>query len=583
MPKPGAVLGISESHCSTAALLLDGSLVACVSEERFTRNKNTAGFPHQAVAYVLKQAGLTASDLEAVVLSNESPTNHFFYGGAKEDDVQAGLLKRVAEGAMGSGWVDIRPLKRGVDAAAAALMFPRLRRKQVADIAGWLGVDPARIAFLDHHKAHAYSALYFLPQGALGRDACVLTLDGIGDRLSGTVSRLEGGKLKRLAVTDYFDSVGLLYAAFTQFLGMKANEHEYKVMGLAPYADPKLVKIGLQGMQRVLRQRGLGFEVGISLQHPLDELQRIFGHLRFDAVAGALQLATEEAMLSWAKNAMQAAGSRTVAASGGCFMNVKVNMRLREESGLDSLTLCPSAGDESNAIGAAYGWHLEQGRPEAEGRKRDLYLGPAFSRAEVEAAAAKPGWKGRYKAHPISDPSAEGARLLADGEVVSTLLGRMEFGARSLGNRSILAHPGKPGVVREINHAIKMRDFWMPFAGTLLKRRAGDYLQSRLPFDGPYMMTAYDSTPKARTEILNALHPFDYTMRPQLLEQGFNPVYYGILEGFEKKTGLGGILNTSFNLHGEPMVCGPEDAIHTLDESGLKWLLHDEVLIEKLA
>ena len=580
---PRYILGISESHCSTAALLADGSLASCVSEERFSRTKNTAGFPHQAVKYCLEQAGIKASELEAIVFANESPTNHFFYGGGEVQAGGSGLLKRVAEGVMGSRLVDIRPLKRLADRAAKLLFFGKMRARQIEDVRSWLGVEHARVRFVEHHAAHAWSAAYFLPKGAEQESWTLLTLDGLGDELAATVSRLKGNKLERIASTDYFDSLGLLYAAFTRYLGMKANEHEYKVMGLAPYADENLVKKGAAILRPYFRQEGLGFHIGISLQHPLRDLHRLFDGLRFDGVSGAIQRVTEENMLSWASAAIKATGSAKVAASGGCFMNVKANMLLRESSGASALVLCPSAGDESNAIGAAYGYFRLNGGEVNEARQRALYLGPANSAESVLAAVAKPGWKGKYKATPITDPAQVGAELLAKGEVVSTMLGRMEFGARSLGNRSILAHPGRPELVKVINHAIKMRDFWMPFAGTVLDRRAADYLESGSALDAPYMMTAYDTKEKAHTELAAAIHPFDHTMRPQVLEKHMNPTYYGLIEAFEKLTGIGGVLNTSFNLHGEPVVCSPEDAIHTLDESGLKYLLTDTLLVEKTA
>ncbi len=578
---PKYVLGITESHCSTAALLVDGSLSSCVSEERFSRKKNTAGFPARAAAYALAQGGIQASQLDAVVVANHSPTNHFFYALDEGKKIRGSLIKSLAEGAMDMDWVDIRPLKRAADKMAKLLSFGGMRRRQLADISRELGVAPEKIHFQDHHETHAWSAAYFLPAGAEKERWTVLTLDGIGDELSASVNTLEGSSLKRLTAVDYFDSLGLLYAAFTRYLGMKANEHEYKVMGLAPYADENLVSKGAEILRKVFYQKGLGFHIGISLQHPLRDLHRLFDGLRFDGVAGAIQRVTEECMLSWTRAALAATQSPKLAVSGGCFMNVKSNMLLRESSGASQLVLCPSAGDESNAIGAAYGYYRKNGGAVNESRQRALYLGPAFGAEATRAAATAAHRKFRYKLTEISDPAETAAALLEKGEVVSTLLGRMEFGARSLGNRSILAHPGRPQVVRVINHAIKMRDFWMPFAGTVLDRRAQDYLKSGKSLDAPYMMTAYDTQEKAQTELAAAIHPYDFTMRPQVLEKSMNPGYYALIEAFERRTGIGGLLNTSFNLHGEPVVCSPEDAMHTLDESGLKYLLTETLLVEK--
>ncbi|MCK5617360.1 hypothetical protein KAR91_86650, partial [Candidatus Pacearchaeota archaeon] len=281
----------------------------------------------------------------------------------------------------------------------------------------------------------------------------------------------------------------------------------------------------------------------------------------------------------------QQTGIKRIMLSGGVFMNVKANLKIMEIPEVSDIFVFPSCGDESNAIGGAY--YGYKNLCEAKGQElkihpiENIYWGMEFTDDEIEEYLRTNGLYEKYTITKCDDISTEVAKLLAQDEIVARVSGRMEWGARALGNRSLLANPAKYNTIRVINEKIKNRDFWMPFTPSILKERGDDYLINEKNVEAPYMSIAFRSTELARKELLAAIHPYDFTIRPQLLEQDWNPSYYKIIKEFEKITGIGGILNTSLNLHGEPIVCTPADAIHTLEDSGLKYLALGSFLITK--
>ncbi|TDA32742.1 MAG: hypothetical protein DSO02_05025, partial [Hadesarchaea archaeon] len=304
---------------------------------------------------------------------------------------------------------------------------------------------------------------------------------------------------------------------------------------------------------------------------------------RFDWIAGAIQRLTEEVLVEWVEKAIHKTGMRNVGVGGGVFLNVKANMEIMYRTPVTHFYICPSGGDESTAIGAAYwGYKILCGENAKTVPIRDLYLGPSYSSQEVEEALRR--WKLKekgIKVEEIGDIEGEIAELLSKGKIVARFRGRMEFGARALGNRSILADPSNFDLVKELNEQIKQRDFWMPFAPTILSERQHDYLVNPKRIEAPYMVLAFRTTPLAWKELKAAIHPYDKTCRPQVLEKEWNESYYRLIKEFEKITGIGGVLNTSFNLHGEPIVCSPDDAIRTFLNSGLQYLALEDYLLSK--
>jgi carbamoyltransferase len=416
----------------------------------------------------------------------------------------------------------------------------------------------------------------------------VLTNDNSGDGLCATASTGGGTTLVRHeAASSAPGSLGAFYSFVTLLLGMKAGEHEYKVMGLAPYARAEAGERAATALREVF---GLGEDrpctfVWKTRGPRYDALARAVIGLRFDAVAAGAQRLIEELLAAWADVMRARYGGERLALGGGVFMNVKANMRLAAAPWVRDLFVFPSCGDESNAVGAAYLGYLELCRRRGVApRPRPFgaaYLGPGLDLPAVEAMIRRRDLAGRHRVTEPARIEEKIAELLVTDGVVARCAGRMEFGARALGNRSILANPSDPRVVGVINRMIKNRDFWMPFAPTILREREGDYLVNPKGLASPYMMLAFPTHPKRRDEIIAAVHPEDGTARAHILDEAWNPEYHRVIREFEARTGVGAVLNTSFNLHGEPLVCSADDAVDTFERSGLPHLALGPWLISK--
>ncbi|MEM5847364.1 MAG: carbamoyltransferase C-terminal domain-containing protein [Candidatus Aenigmatarchaeota archaeon] len=569
------VLGIHDSHNSTACLLKDGKIEACVSEERFKRIKNYTGIPLNSINYVLNFCKIKPEDLDLIVLSNRIL--------ALPTEVEINKTKSTFHHLL-------RILKKGMLILPEKFYFKLYNKlvpiyygtkKRKKTYSKLLGIDENKIVFVDHHLCHAYTAFY----GSGFKDNfLVFTLDGGGDGLCGTVNIVENGEIKKISETSYLHSLGILYLEITRFLGMKPLEHEYKVMGLAPYASPEGVERSYKILKKVitLKENSLQFYSPVKTPNFKKYVRENLYLHRFDWIAGAIQKLTEELVVEWIRRAIEKTGIHDVALAGGVFMNVKLNLKIMNMPEVRKLFVFPSCGDESLAIGSAY-YGYEQ-LCKDEGRKvdiqplGDLYLGPNYSNEYIEKILRKE--KGiKYKFFEnIEEKIAE---LLVNNQVVARFSGRMEWGARALGNRSILANASDYGVVKIINEMIKQRDFWMPFAPTIIKEFEEEYLINPKKIPAPYMILAFNSKERAKKDLVAAMHPYDYTIRPQVLNKETNEKYYKIIKIFEESTGMGGILNTSFNLHGYPIVCSPEDALYVLKNSGLKYLAMENWLIEK--
>jgi carbamoyltransferase len=393
-----------------------------------------------------------------------------------------------------------------------------------------------------------------------------------------------------VAAVPESESIGNIYAMITFLMGMVPLEHEYKLMGMAPYASEKSSRavydlfrglVEFRGDDPLVWERRNGCP---ETYYSYDFFRELLQLKRFDAVCGGLQLFTEDMLATWAQAAIRKTGIRKVALSGGCFMNVKANKIIMELPEVEDLWIMPSCGDESSAMAACWYWHAQESLAHNNGPGTqplaDVYLGPEWSRADEERAlqAFKAGdW---LEVESEGDLEARAAQLLAQGEVVARSKGRMEFGARSLGNRAILADPTKPEVIRIINEMIKSRDFWMPFAPSMLEERAGDYIVNPKNIRAPYMILCFDTTERVQ-DLPAAIHPYDRTARPQLVSREWNPGYHHLISEFQKLTGRGVVLNTSFNLHGYPIANTPEDALGVLKHSGLDHLLLGSFLVHK--
>ncbi|HXA94838.1 MAG TPA: carbamoyltransferase C-terminal domain-containing protein [Candidatus Dormibacteraeota bacterium] len=582
------VLGITETHCATAAVLRDGRVIGCASEERFSRLKNDSGYPRQAIDALLRELRISPSEIDLVALAGARAASREWLNRVLHDEAyvkeyygvawpsrRRTLRKKVRKWGAKFGLIDASRGKFGIS-----------QRERLAFVTEHLGIGAERIASLDHHACHAAAAYW--GSGFAGRDALVLTNDNSGDGLCATASTGRGLALDRHEATPSAPgSVGAFYSFVTLALGMKFGEHEYKVMGMAPYAPDTYARRAEAALREVF-DLDEGRPARFRWLAPGERYQlllRAMVGLRFDWVAGGAQRLLEDVLLRWIRLMQQRYGGSRLALGGGVFMNVKANMLIGQEDWVEELFAFPSCGDESNAVGAAYLGYLQEcarrGIAAAPHPFGPAYLGQSVTDEEAEVVIRERRLEGQYKVAFHDRIEERIAELLVSDGVVARCAGRMEFGARALGNRSILANPSDHRVVGLINRMIKNRDFWMPFAPTVLAERAGDYLVNPKGLASPYMMLAMATRPDARDALAAAIHPQDATARPQILEREWNPEYHAVISEFQRRTGVGAVLNTSFNLHGEPIVGGAADAVDTFERSGLPHLAVGHWLLSK--
>lgn len=360
---------------------------------------------------------------------------------------------------------------------------------------------------------------------------------------------------------------------------MKPLEHEYKVMGLAPYANAKELARAYPVFDELMRVEGLEFRWNKKPKDLYFHFKDKLEGCRFDGIAGALQKVVEELTVQWVKNAIQRTGIRQVVFAGGLAMNIKLNMVIASMPEVTNLFVGPNPTDESNAIGVCYyitNEYYKQKRKMAP--MEHSYYGSNITNYGVIKAIDENNIRNKYRIiQGVTNKSI--AQYLTKGKTIGICRGRMEFGARALGNRSILANPSDSNIVRKINDQIKFRDFFMPFTPSILYERANDYLINPKNIASPFMTIGFDSTPLARKELIAAMHPADFTIRPQIIKKEVNPDYYDLIKEFEKLTGIGGVLNTSLNLHGYPIVRSPKDAIEVMENSELDMMYFGDILM----
>ncbi|QQG47073.1 MAG: carbamoyltransferase [Candidatus Woesebacteria bacterium] len=586
------VLGIYNAHNATAVLVKDGVIVACVSEERFTGKKNQYGFPKHAIDYCISQAKIKSSDIDLVVIPFKyGPPQHSLR--EENRDLKLNFFLNIYKivsvvrkewGELAYRYPDLIPIGKW-SFRTASIIFEKFHmaseRKYVAD---YLGISVNKVISVDHHLSHAASVYFSSPFS--GEKTLVLTLDGEGDFKCATVSIFDQNKYKILATSDREHSLGYVYQRLTEVLGMKANEHEYKVMGLAPYAKGDEINKIYDKIKNIVYldpKNRLIFKSKFNTVDTDKFLERELKRVRFDILAAAFQKFTEDKIVEWVDYAVKKTKAKKLLLSGGVFMNIKVNQKIAELPSVKQMFVMPSCGDESTPIGAAFLGYMKLGKQSQLKNSilKNLYFGPEFGNSEVEKIIKSKRLTRKYKVIRSRNIEKTIATLLAKKKIIARASGRMEFGARALGNRSIMGNPTDPYVVRKINDQIKGRDFWMPFAPTILWERMQDYIINPKKIESPYMMMGFVTTELAKKELTAALHQYDFTARPQLLKQEANPKYYKIIKEFEKITGIGGILNTSFNLHGFPIVLGPVEAINTFENSGLEHLALEDYLISK--
>ncbi|HUC84526.1 MAG TPA: carbamoyltransferase [Candidatus Acidoferrales bacterium] len=592
MPAPRRILGLSAYyHDSAAALLVDGKIVAAAQEERFTRKKNDSDFPAQAAAFCLRQASLDPAQIDAVVFYDK-PVLKF-----------TRLLETYLAVAPGG--------LRTFPAVLANWLGEKLDlRKAIRSRLAGLRPD-CQILFTEHHQSHAASAFYPSPFD----EAAILTIDGVGEWATTTIGRGQGNQIKLLKEIRFPHSLGLLYSAFTYYCGFRINSGEYKLMGLAPYGEPKfadairehLIEVKPDGSFR-LNLDYFNFLSGTTMTNerfhtllggpprgPEDRIER-----RHMDVARSIQLVTEEIMLRLARHVREATGAKNLCLAGGVALNCVANGLILREGIFERLWIQPAAGDAGGALGAALAaWHLH---PEAPPRKaspsdamQSSLLGPGFADEDIESTLRGHGAVFRkLERSALLDFTVD---LLQAEKVVGWFQGRMEFGPRALGNRSILGDARSPKMQSVMNLKVKFRESFRPFAPIVRRERLEDYFE--MSVDSPYMLlvapirqelrqplpgglTGLDLLKAGRSSLPAVTH-VDYSARIQTVSRAGNPLLYDLLLRFEQATGCGVLVNTSFNVRGEPIVCTPDDAYRCFMNTEMDFLILGSFVIERTA
>lgn len=566
-----------------AALVVDGQLVAFAEEERFTRLKSSHGmFPGNAATYCLKAAQLTLQDIDVIAWPWDAERGRtrmplFF---AKQF-VRHGLFSRrnYSAGAKTSNVAEI--LAYLLDVSPGRL---RDRIRNGFRRAGHAGPIP-KIEFVPHHVAHAYSTY-----ACSGFDeAAIVTIDGSGEETCTQLAVGRNGSVKLLDRIQIPNSLGWFYAAFTDYLGFIPYRDEGKVMGLAPYgkADAELA----EKFDRVLRIERDGYlvdpfftllgghEYGANFG---DELVRLFGPPRYrnepveerhKNIAYELQRKLEEAALAVTRKLVREQGARNLCVAGGVAMNCKMNGVLLREAGVENIFVQPASHDAGTALGAALFLAASSGEPRTAPLEH-VYYGPGYTNDEIRAALDICHVSYRH----VDAIEEEVARLIADGKIVAWHQGRMEFGSRALGGRSILANPTIADMHDRVNRQVKFREPWRPFCPSLLDEARGDYLEHAQ--HAPFMIVAYQALAPQRSRIPSVVH-VDGSVRPQTVTRRANPLFHRLIETFGKLTGVPVLLNTSFNVRGEPIVCTPNEAVRCLYSTGLDALAIGNFLVVK--
>ncbi|MBN1552108.1 hypothetical protein JW979_11585 [bacterium] len=574
------ILGINMSHYSSACLFQDGELVAAIPEERLNRVKFSADFPEKAISKVLKMAGIEPRDIDEVAIgtrcemfdSNKAQTGEY-----RKTTRMVSILSRL----MPIWFVQSNFLKQFYIHSLGAVRRHQFMTRYLPFFTD-IGIPKTKLKYYDHHMCHAATAYYMSPWR---NKTLVFTCDGNGDGDCGSVWIAEGYDLRCMRRIPSIHSIGGLYARTTKFMGMAPWQDEYKVMGMAPWGEKKRALPVLQKFRQIWRTEGLTYRnmCGFAGDALVEHLRKTFKNVRFDYLAYGIQTLTEEILSQWVENNVNHYRLNQIACSGGVFLNVKANKRIIELPGVDRAFWFPAAGDDSIAIGAGILATLAY----QKARGQELYIKPmsnVYWGEEIDThieTFTKTFPRNGYKIEKIHNINERIAELLASNHIVARCTGRMEYGPRALGNRSILSNPSNIETIERLNAMIKSRDFWMPFAGTILDTAAEKYLNHIKNIPSPYMILSFDTTSGYRHEIKAATHQADKTIRPQILTEEFNPEFYDLIHRFESLTGIGAVLNTSLNLHGDPMVNLPEEAMYVLENSALKYLALGRYLITK--
>ena len=583
------LLGLSAFyHDSAAALIRDGEVVAAAQEERFSRKKQDSDFPQAALEYCLAEGGISLSDVDFIA----------FY------DKPFLKFERLLETYVAYAPRGFESFRMAIPVWLKEKLFQKsLLRKKFEDKAPDFDWNK-KLLFAEHHQSHAASAFYPSPF----EQAAILTMDGVGEWTTTSLGIGKGNSVEMTREIHFPHSIGLLYSAFTYYAGFRVNSGEYKVMGLAPYGEPKYAQTILDNVIDVKEDGSFRldmsyFDYCTGLRMTNSKFHDLFGAPPRDPeslltqremdLAASIQEVTEEIVLRLGRSIAKETGENNLCLAGGVALNCVANGKLLRDNCFENIWIQPAAGDAGGALGAALiGYHHNQGRPRTLNGAMDgmkgSYLGPEYDQAEIEARLTAVGAK--FTSLSDDDAIEQAARALEDGKAVGWFQGRMEFGPRALGGRSILGNPHDPEMQKTLNLRVKYRESFRPFAPSVLSEDVSDWFD--IDGESPYMMIVSDVKDEHRremTEAENALFGIeklnvprstipaithvDYSARIQTVHKETNPRYHALISAFKDKTGYPVVVNTSFNVRGEPIVCTPEDAFRCFMGTGIEVLV----------
>lgn len=594
------LLGISAFyHDSAACLIKDGNILAAAQEERFTRNKHDADFPSQAIQYCLQEAGISLQELEAVVF-HEKPFLKF---------------ERLLETYLHTAPSGFRSFQKAMPIWIKEKLFQKKIIRNNLDRISQEGSFKQKLLFSEHHLSHAASAFYPSPF----KEALVLTMDGVGEWATTSVAHGRDNQLEIVQEQHFPDSLGLLYSAFTYYTGFKVNSGEYKLMGLAPYGDPKyaqrifdhLVDLKEDGSFR-LNQAYFNYRTGLTMTNeafnslmgnPNRKSEGTLSQFHMD-IAASIQKVTEEIIFKITDHLAKTYEVPYLCMAGGVALNCVANGKLLRRGKYKGIWIQPAAGDAGCALGAAqaaYHQHYRMPRDyDAMGQDsmKGSYLGPSYKKTKIESDFIQV--KARYHELKREELIQNVAEALASGAAVGWMQGRMEFGPRALGARSIIADPRSPHMQKQLNLKIKFRESFRPFAPAILEEDASEWFDLKNGEKSPYMLIVADVLKKHRHELteteralfgieqlnltrsaIPAVTHVDYSARVQTVSARTNPRFYELLQAFKARTGCPILVNTSFNVRGEPIVCTPEDAYKCFMGTGLDMLVVEDFILRK--
>jgi len=592
------ILSVTLEKCSGCALLIDNKIIFSTSEERYSRIKSDSSFPLQSILHALKFAKIQGSDLDQVIICGNmlslipSLTNEY---STLNVDEQLKLMKDY--------WYPILVEKKSI--SFLELMKNKINLDQYpfnTDLAkdfdyftlenpytdndakrvssffknvlsDLLKIDQSKIIHMEHDWCHAAYGFYGSP--IRDDNTLVVTADAWGDDLSGSISIFDKEKNQLMRIKEYSHKdfqLARIYRYTTLYLRMLANEHEYKVMGLAPYYTGSKREEVENIFDKMLSLNGIEFHFNNEISDIFNFLEKNLSTFRFDHIASGLQKFTEKILVNWFTNLIDKYQSKSVVFSGGVSMNVKANMLISNIPKIKNFFVCGAGTDETLPIGACY--HYAELNGISPLPLETMYLGEEIDYSESEINTLE-----NYKISKYTDVEQILSRVL-DNKIIAICRGRMEMGQRALGNRSIIADPRNIENIQKINHSIKMRDFWMPFAPVILFEKQEELIENPKKIDSPFMTITYN-TIEGRKKIPVAIHQSDQTTRAQILRKNQNSELWNLVNKFYEKTGIPALVNTSFNLHGKPIVNNLQDALHVFKNSGLDVLWLDNHIIEK--